>query len=98
MRVITIGDDEQLVGHAKGLVNELRAAEVRASGDYSSDPIKAKIADAEQTRVHTMLVIGQRELEQDNVAVRLHGKGNVGVKPSGEAVADILTAIKERRA
>ena len=44
VRVITIGDDERLVGHAKGLVNELRAAEVRATGDYSSDPIKAKIA------------------------------------------------------
>ena len=29
-----------------------------------------------------MLVIGQRELESDSVAVRLHGKGNVGVKPS----------------
>jgi len=62
------------------------------------DPIKAKIADAEQTKVHTMLVIGQRELESDSVAVRLHGKGNVGVKPSSEALADILTGIKERSA
>ena len=62
------------------------------------DPIKAKIADAEQTKVHTMLVIGQRELESDSVAVRLHGKGNVGVKPSSEALADILAGIKERSA
>ena len=45
-----------------------------------------------------MLVIGQRELESDSVAVRLHGKGNVGVKPSSEALADILAGIKERRA
>ena len=98
VRVITIGDDASLVGHAKGLVTELRSNEVRAEGDYANNPIKAKIADAEQARVHTMLVIGQRELEHDSVAVRLHGKGNVGVKPSAEAVADILAAIKERRA
>src|ERR1035437_7151599 len=32
------------------------------------------------------------------VPVRLHGKGNVGAKPKAEAVAEILAAIKERRA
>jgi threonyl-tRNA synthetase len=30
--------------------------------------------------------------------VRLHGKGNVGAKPKGEVIADILQSIKERRA
>ena len=32
------------------------------------------------------------------VSVRLHSKGNIGAKPKGEVVADILAAIKERRA
>jgi threonyl-tRNA synthetase len=44
-----------------------------------------------------MLVIGQRDLEAGNVSVRLHGKGNIGAKPKGEAVADILQSIRERR-
>jgi threonyl-tRNA synthetase len=79
-------------------VTELRLNQVRAEGDYSNNPIKAKIAVAEQSRVHTMLVLGQKELEHDAVAVRLHGKGNVGSRPASEAVADILAAIKERRA
>ena len=35
--------------------------------DLSSDPIKAKIANAEQMKVHTMLVIGNRDLEAGNV-------------------------------
>ncbi len=98
VRVVTIGDDERLVGHAKGLVAELRQHQVRAEGDYGSEPIKAKISDAEKARVHTMLVLGARELENDSVAVRLHGKGNIGVKPCSEALADILASIKERRA
>ena len=29
---------------------------------FSNEPIKAKIANAEQARVHTMLVIGGRDL------------------------------------
>jgi hypothetical protein len=32
------------------------------------------------------------------VSVRLQGKGNVGAKPRAEAAADILAAIRERRA
>jgi len=45
-----------------------------------------------------MLVIGPRDLEAGNVSVRLQGKGNVGAKPKREVVADILAAIRERRA
>ncbi len=98
VRVITIGVEEPLVAYARGIVEELRAQGVRAVGDYGTDPMKAKIADAEQRKVHTMLVIGGRDLEAGNVSLRLHGKGNIGAKPRNEAVADILTAIKERRA
>jgi threonyl-tRNA synthetase len=98
VRVITIGDDEALLNYAKGIVSELRAQGVRAEGDYGTDPMKAKIANAEQLRVHTMLVIGARDMEAGAVSVRLHGKGNVGAKPKAEAVAEILASIKERRA
>ena len=45
-----------------------------------------------------MLVIGGRDLDAGNVSVRLHGKGNLGAKPKAEVVADILLAIKERKA
>ena len=60
--------------------------------------MKAKIADAETAKVHTMLVVGQRDLEAGVVSVRLHGKGNVGAKPRAEVVADLLASIRERRA
>lgn len=98
VRVLTLGDDEALVNYAKGIVTALRSEMVRAQGDYGTDPIKAKIAAAEEAKVHTMLVIGGRDLEAGNVSVRIHGKGNIGAKPKGEVVADILAAIKERRA
>ncbi len=98
VRIVTIGEDEALVAYAKAIHRELRAHEVRADIDLGSDPMKAKIADAEKAKVHTMLVIGARDLEAGNVSVRLHGKGNVGAKPRAEAIADILAAIKERRA
>jgi threonyl-tRNA synthetase len=98
VRVLTIGDDEPLVTYAKQIVAELRGNMVRAEGDFGTDKINGKIQRAEQARVHTMLVIGPRDMEAGNVSVRIHGKGNVGAKPKGEVIAEIFQAIKERRA
>ncbi len=49
-------------------------------------------------KVHTMFVIGKRDMDAGAVSVRVHGKGNLGAKPCAEAIADILSSIKERRA
>ncbi|MGA3182235.1 MAG: threonine--tRNA ligase [Verrucomicrobiota bacterium] len=97
-RVLTIGNAEPLVNYAKAIAGELRAGFVRCETDFRADPIKAKIAEAEQAKVHTMLVIGERDMAAGQVSVRLHGKGNLGAKPKSEVVAEILAAIKERRA
>jgi threonyl-tRNA synthetase len=98
VRVITLNDDAALIEYAKPIVAELRANMVRVDADFSATPFKAKIADAEQLRVHTMLVIGGRDMEAGQVSIRLHHGGPQGAKPKAEVVADILAGIKERRA
>jgi len=97
VRVLTIGEEETLVNYGKALVNELRSAMVRAEGDFSPDKINGKIQRAEQAKVHTMLVIGPRDLQANAVSVRVHGKGSLGAKPKAEVVADLLASIRERR-
>ena len=52
---------------------------------------------AEEMKVHTMFVIGKRDMDADAVSVRVHGKGNLGAKPRAEAIAEILQSVKERR-
>ncbi len=98
VRILTIGDEPELIDYARKIDNELRANFVRSDVDLGSDKINGKILRAEQMKVHTMLVIGKRDMEADAVSVRIHGKGNLGAKPKGEVVADILLSIKERRA
>jgi threonyl-tRNA synthetase len=98
VRILTIGDEPQLVEYARAILNQLRGNFVRAEIDGSTDKINGKIQRAEQMKVHTMLVIGKRDMEANAVSVRVHGKGNLGAKPRDEAIADILSSIKERRA
>jgi threonyl-tRNA synthetase len=96
VRILTIGDDPKLMDYARSILNELRAHQVRAEIDDSSDKINGKIQRAEQMKVHTMFVIGKRDMEANAVSVRVHGKGNLGAKPRSDAVAEILLSIKER--
>jgi threonyl-tRNA synthetase len=97
VRILTIGDDPKLLDYARSILNELRGYEVRAEIDDSSDKINGKIQRAEQMKVHTMFVIGKRDMEAAAVSVRVHGKGNLGARPRAEAVAEILQSIRERR-
>ncbi len=98
VRVLTIGDDAAVVDYAKGIVNELRGNMVRAEGDYSNDNIKGKIQNAEVAKVHTMLVIGPRDVAANAISVRVHGKGSLGAKPRTEVLPEILQTIRARRA
>jgi threonyl-tRNA synthetase len=98
VRILPLGEEAPLLDYARAIQFELRAHQVRCELDASSDHIKAKISNAEQMKVHTMLVIGNRDLEANAVSVRVHGQGNLGAKPRDEVVAGLLRTIKERRA
>jgi threonyl-tRNA synthetase len=96
VRILTIGDDPKLIDYARSIRKELRSHQVRAELDESSDKINGKIQRAEQMKIHTMFVIGKRDMDADAVSIRVHGKGNLGPKPRTQAVAEILDSIKAR--
>ena len=95
VRVLPISDAQ--IEYGKSLVQELRAKGIRASIDASGDKIGGKIRAAEVAKVHTMWVIGQKEQAAGAVAIRRHGKGDQGAKPHAEAMADLITQIRERQ-
>lgn len=88
---------ETQIPYAQQIVDELRSHMIRADLEFSNDKLMGRIQRAEQERVHHILVVGQREQESSSVSVRVHGRGQQGVKPRAEVVSDILSAIRERR-
>jgi threonyl-tRNA synthetase len=98
VRILPIGAEPELVEAARSLQAELRSHGIRTEVDATTDKINGKVLRAEECKVHTMLVLGKRDLEAGAVSVRIHGKGNLGAKPRGEVVADLVASIKERRA
>ena len=88
---------EYQIDYARSIVTELRGRMVRAELEFSNDKLMDRIQRAEETRVHHILVVGAREQEANAVALRIHGKGQQGVKPRADVVAEILAAIEERK-
>jgi threonyl-tRNA synthetase len=97
VRILPIGTEEELVSASRQLHAELRSHGIRAEMDLGSDKINGKVLRAEQAKVHTMLVLGKRDLEAGALSVRVHGKGNLGARPRAEVIEDLVSAIRERR-
>ena len=98
VRILPIGAEDELVAAARELENQLRALGIRVTSDVSTDKINGKVLRAEESKVHTMLVVGKRDLEAGCVSVRLHGKGNLGARPRAEVITDLAASVRERRA
>ena len=94
VRVLPFGEDQ--INFAKQTVSHLRKNGVRTSIDTTSDKIGARIRRAETEKVHTILLIGKREQESNSIAVREHGKGDLGSKPKEEVISTLLERIQTR--
>src|SRR2546423_7067 len=83
--------------HAEKVGQELRAAGFRVEVNLRSEKIGAKIRDAQLQKIPFMLVVGDREIEADGVAVRERTKGDIGAM-SLEEFKRMARELVERRA
>ena len=77
--------------YARQAAEQLRAAGIRVEVDERTESVGRKIRDAELRKVPYMLVVGDKEVESGQVAVRRHREGDQGSEPVA-AVAERLTA------
>jgi len=64
--------------YAEKVAQELRSSGLRVEVNVRSDKIGAKIRDAQLQKIPFMLVLGDREMEDGNLAVRERAKGDIG--------------------
>ena len=94
VKILPISDKS--LEYAQNLLVSLKNADIRAEVDDRSEKIGKKIRDTELARVPYMLVIGEKEMNDNKVAVRRQGKGDLGVKGIEEFIQDVSKEIRER--
>ncbi len=93
VRIIPIADRH--IDYAKEVEAKLRQEHLRVSTDASSSRMNAKIRDAQLMKVPYMLVIGDREVDNEQVAVRLRSGKNQGATSLEEFIHHAKKAIIE---
>jgi threonyl-tRNA synthetase len=97
VQAVLIPIADRHLDYAFSVVERLRAAGVRAEVDSSGERMRAKIRGAQMQKVPYMLVIGDREMEAEQVNLRLRD----GAVPGAMSVEDFITlvqgAVAERR-
>ena len=94
--VLPITDHQ--IAYAEAVAEELRSGGLRIEVDRRSEKIGFKIREAQLQKVPYMLVVGQREAESGQVAVRHRRKGDTGTRTPAEFLADVLPLIESRAA
>lgn len=77
--------------YARQVADELKKAGLRATVDDRADRMNAKIRDAQKQKIPYMLVIGDKEQEGGEVALRLRN----GENPGPMQVADFIARAKD---
>jgi threonyl-tRNA synthetase len=84
VQAIVLPITDRVNEYAEKVAKQFRAAGLRVETNLRSEKIGAKIRDAQLQKIPFMLVLGDREMEQGQVAVRERTKGDIGVMTPDE--------------
>ena len=94
VRILTVTD--RVNGYAFDLKKQLSARGFRVEVDDRNEKIGRKIRDAQMEKVPYMLVLGDKEAESGQVAVRHRSEGDLGVMQADEFAALLDGVVKHK--
>lgn len=94
VKILPISDKFQ--DYAKTVSDKLKKADIRVGVDDRNEKIGKKIRDTELLKVPYMLVVGEKEVNENKVAVRKQGTGENVVEGVDEFIEKIKAEIRSR--
>lgn len=94
-KILPISD--KFIDYARDLAKKLHKKNIRVELDDRSEKIGKKIRDAEMSKVPYMLIIGEKEMNENSISVRRQGKGDLGMIKVDEFISSVLEEISERK-
>jgi threonyl-tRNA synthetase len=93
VQAVVIPISDRHLDYAHDVSKRLSARGVRVEVYAENEPMRVKIAKAQQQKVPYMLVVGDKEAENDTVSVRERTQGDIGAQ-GVDAFADTVLSIK----
>ena len=86
---------DKFADYAYEVKARLEAADLRGTVDARDERIGRKIRDAEMAKTPYLLVVGEKEAQDNIVSVRRHGEGDIGSMPIEGFIKSVQTQIAE---
>jgi len=96
IQVIILPISERHEGYARSLDSKFREERIRSQADLRREKIGYKIREAERQKIPLLLVVGDKEVADGTVSLRVHGEGDQGPVRVGELLEKILDFIKNK--
>src|SRR5229473_2564608 len=93
VQAVMIPISERHAEYARQVQSRLDAEGIRATLDDRSEKVNLKIREAQLQKIPYMLVVGDREAQAGQVAVRNRKHGDLGAKPLDAFIADVRKLI-----
>ncbi|MEG1500597.1 MAG: threonine--tRNA ligase, partial [Clostridiales bacterium] len=94
IKVLNITDNQQ--DYCRELLQKFAKAGLRAELDDRNEKIGYKIRAAQGEKVPYMLVIGDKEMESGQVAVRKRGEGDIGSRSLEQFISDLQKEVADK--
>ncbi len=89
---------EKFTEYADSVLSTLGEHDIRGFVDHRDEKIGRKIRDAEVTKIPYMIIVGEKEQEEGNIAVRKHGEGDLGSFVPDEFVHHFREQVRGQKA
>jgi len=96
VQLMIIPVSDQYLDYARRLEVELKAASVRAKVDESAERMNQKIRRAQLEKIPCMLIVGEKEVANNTVSVRLRSGKQIQGEPATQFKDKILKAIADK--
>ena len=97
IQVIILPISEKSIEYARQVYRRMLDAGFRVTLDDRSDKISAKIRKAELKKINVMLIVGEKEVQEEKVSVRRRFVGDLGKSSLAEVIEDLSREIEEKR-
>ena len=94
VKILPISD--KFLSYAENVLSQLKNNDIRAEIDDRSEKIGKKIRDTELAKIPIMLIIGEKEVNDEKVSVRRQGKGDEGSKTLAEVIENIKEEVRNK--
>ncbi|HTK37988.1 MAG TPA: His/Gly/Thr/Pro-type tRNA ligase C-terminal domain-containing protein, partial [Pyrinomonadaceae bacterium] len=93
VQVAVLPITDRINEYSESIAKELRDAGFRVEVNLKSDKIGAKIRDAQLQKVPYMLILGDKEQDEKQVAVRERKQGDIGAM----SLTEFMEMIAQKR-